>query len=226
MADIKICKAAIDLMVQEEVGAEYPGDTRYYNKFLIHPTWPGGDSGVTIGIGYDLGYASVTQIKADWGDKVNGNHLVQLISAAGFKGQMAKKQIGPLMRQVTIPYDVALQVFISRSIPAAYKQALEVYPGLDKLNADTIGAIVSLVYNRGNKLTGPNREGMAALVPLIAKADYMGIAQTIEGMKHIWEGGTKSDDGLVDRRVLEANLVRKSISDIATNDDQYVSIAA
>lgn len=226
MADIKICKAAIDLMVQEEVGAEYPGDTRYYNKFLIHPTWPGGDSGVTIGIGYDLGYASAAQIKADWGDKVNGNHLVQLISAAGFKGQMAKKQIGPLMRQVTIPYDVALQVFISRSIPAAYKQALEVYPGLDKLNADTIGAIVSLVYNRGNKLTGPNREGMAALVSLIEKADYMGIAQTIEDMKHIWEGGTKSDDGLIERRVLEANLVRKSISDIAMNEDQYVSIAA
>src|SRR5438067_11642326 len=30
--------------------------------------WPGGESGVTIGIGYDLGFATSEQFKADWSD--------------------------------------------------------------------------------------------------------------------------------------------------------------
>ena len=217
---------AINLMIMDEVGAEHPGDTRYYNKFLTHPTWPFGQSGVTVGIGYDCGYQTAAQIKADWGGLINGNYLSQLMSAAGYKGLDAKKQIGPLMRQVVIPYDVALQVFINKSVPAAYKEALSVYPGLDKLNPDTIGAIVSLVYNRGAKLTGPNREEMAELVPVIAKADYLGIAITIEAMKHIWEGGPKSDDGLVTRRIQEANLVRQSISATASTETDYITIIA
>lgn len=215
--------AAINLMVQDEVGAEYPGDVRAYNSLYAHPTWPLGQSGVTVGIGYDCGYVSKDQIKKDWQGLINGNYLVQLMSAAGYKGLMAKKQIGPLMRQVAIPYDIALKVFINKSVPEAYRQALAVYPGLDKLNADTIGAVVSLVYNRGAALVGKNREEMAELKPVIAKADYLGIAITIEAMKHIWEGGTKNDDGLVTRRIEEANLVRGSILDLNTN---YILIAA
>ena len=223
MSTIKIAKSAIDLMVMEEVGAEYPGDTRYYNKFLIHPTWPKGESGVTVGIGYDLGYQSAHQIKKDWIGLVNGNYLTQMMSAAGFKGLMAKKQIGPLMRQVTIPYNVAMQVFINKSIPTYYALALDAYPGLDQLNPETIGAIVSLVYNRGSKLNGRNREEMAQLVPLIEKRDYLAIANTIESMKRIWAGGTTNDDGLVDRRIGEANLIRQSIKTTAKNDSDYLS---
>ena len=223
MSTIKIAKSAIDLMIMEEVGAEYPGDTRYYNKFLIHPTWPKGESGVTVGIGYDLGYTSAYQVKKDWIGLVNGNYLTQMMSAAGFKGLSAKKQIGPLMRQVTIPYNVAMGVFINKSIPAYYQMAIDAYPGLELLNPETIGAIVSLVYNRGSKLTGPNREGMAALKPLIEKGNYLGIATTIESMKHIWEGGTKNDDGLVDRRIGEANLIRNSLKTTAKNDSDYIS---
>lgn len=223
MSTIKIAKSAIDLMVMEEVGAEYPGDTRYYNKFLIHPTWPKGESGVTVGIGYDLGYQSAHQIKKDWIGLVNGNYLTQMMSAAGFKGLMAKKQIGPLMRQVTIPYNVAMQVFINKSIPTYYALALDAYPGLDQLNPETIGAIVSLVYNRGSKLNGRNREEMAQLVPLIEKGDYLAIANTIEAMKRIWAGGTTDDDGLVDRRIGEANLIRQSIKSTAKNDSDYIT---
>ena len=223
MSTIKIAKSAIDLMIMDEVGAEYPGDKRYYNKFLAHPTWPKGQSGVTVGIGYDLGYQSASQIKKDWNGLVNGNYLTQMMSAAGFKGIDAKKQIGPLMRQVVIPYDIAMQVFINKSIPAAYEQALSVYPGLDKLNDKTIGAIVSLVYNRGAKLTGTNREEMAQLKPLIEKANYKAIADTIESMKHIWEGGTTNDDGLVTRRIQEANLIRQSLTTTAKNDSDYLS---
>jgi hypothetical protein len=29
--------------------------------------WPGGGSGITIGIGYDLGFVTVDQFESDWG---------------------------------------------------------------------------------------------------------------------------------------------------------------
>ena len=43
-------QAAIDLIVREEVGSQ----ARYKHKYQ-HPEWPGGASGVTIGVGYDCG---------------------------------------------------------------------------------------------------------------------------------------------------------------------------
>ena len=31
-----------------------------------HPEWPGGASGVTVGVGYDCGYASTAVVASDW----------------------------------------------------------------------------------------------------------------------------------------------------------------
>ena len=56
-----ISKEAYDLIVQYECGGQV-----YYTSRLSNPTWPGGASGVTIGIGYDLGYNAVDQIRKDW----------------------------------------------------------------------------------------------------------------------------------------------------------------
>jgi GH24 family phage-related lysozyme (muramidase) len=69
--------------------------------------------------------------------------------------------------------------------------------------------LVSVVYNRGNKLEGDSRAEMRAIVDLIAKQDYEGIAEQIEKSKRLWEG--KGLDGLVTRRESEADLIRESI---------------
>ena len=81
---------------------------------------------------------------------------------------------------------------------------------MDLLNDDTKGALVSVVYNRGNKLEGDSRAEMKAIVDLIAKQDYEGIAEQIEKSKRLWEG--KGLDGLVKRRESEADLVRDSMA--------------
>ena len=47
-------KKSLDLILEFEVG----GGENYYNKFLKNPSWPGEQSGVTIGVGYDLGYVN------------------------------------------------------------------------------------------------------------------------------------------------------------------------
>jgi GH24 family phage-related lysozyme (muramidase) len=81
---------------------------------------------------------------------------------------------------------------------------------MDLLNDDTKGALVSVVYNRGNRLEGDSRAEMRAIVDLIAKQDYEGIAEQIEKSKRLWEG--KGLDGLVTRRESEADLVRDSMA--------------
>ena len=53
------CKS-LDALVRFEIGSR-----AQYEKLYAQPTWPGGESGVTIGIGYDLGFASKAQIEAD-----------------------------------------------------------------------------------------------------------------------------------------------------------------
>src|SRR5262249_35029267 len=37
-----------------------------YRRSFSHPIFPGGESGVTIGIGYDLRFADEAQLRADW----------------------------------------------------------------------------------------------------------------------------------------------------------------
>ena len=46
------------------IGREEVGSRRLYDIQGARPTWPGGESGVTIGIGYDLGYQ--TSFDNDW----------------------------------------------------------------------------------------------------------------------------------------------------------------
>jgi GH24 family phage-related lysozyme (muramidase) len=66
-----------------------------------------------------------------------------------------------------------------------------------------------MIYNRGNKLDGDRRKEMRAIVELVAKADYEGIADQIERSKRLWENGL---DGLVKRREEEADLILNSLA--------------
>jgi GH24 family phage-related lysozyme (muramidase) len=110
---------------------------------------------------------------------------------------------------VRIPYNMAYDVFVKVSIPRYFNMTKMIYPQLETLNEDTQGALVSMVYNRGMKLDGDSRTEMRAIVDLVAKQDYHGIAEEIEKSKRLWEG--KGLDGLVIRREAEADLVRDSI---------------
>jgi GH24 family phage-related lysozyme (muramidase) len=203
-------------IIGPEIGAQYSGDRRYYDKFLQGPIWAGGDSGVTVGFGYDLGMNSVAQIRTDWEGMVNGNILAFFISCAGKTGQTAKKLITPEVKRFKVPYEVAERVFREKTLPRYTKLTMTTYPGLEKLNEDTQGVIVGLVYNRGASLKSKpgdpeeRRREMAALVPAIADGDYGEIARQVESMKRLWVG--KGLDGLVTRRENEARMIRESIA--------------
>jgi GH24 family phage-related lysozyme (muramidase) len=200
-----ISKKATDLIIQHEVGGR-----AYYEKKLQAPIWAGGESGVTIGMGYDLGYNSEKQFMLDWSGVINLNYINALRPTIGIKGIQAKAMLKGEILNVRIPYNTAYEVFVKSLLPRYYAMTKKIYPNMDLLNEDTKGALVSVVFNRGNRLEGDSRAEMRAIVDLIAKQDYEGIAEQIEKSKRLWEG--KGLDGLVTRRESEADLVRDSMA--------------
>ena len=198
-----ISKKAIDLIIQHEVGGRAVYEKRYQK-----PIWAGGDSGLTIGLGYDIGYVKEAQLFSDW-QGLNLNFLNALKRFCGVKGEVVKTMMRGEVLNVIIPYNIAYEVFVKKSIPKYYAMTKKIYPQLDELNEDTRGALVSMVYNRGAKIDGESRKEMKAIVDLVSKKDYEGIAEQIEQSKRLWEH--KNLDGLVLRREAEADLIRDSI---------------
>ena len=62
---------AVAFIAREEVGGR-----GFYDAQCIRPTWPGGASGVTIGVGYDLGYQA--GFAADWSDLLTPAQIARL----------------------------------------------------------------------------------------------------------------------------------------------------
>jgi hypothetical protein len=200
-----ISKKASDFIILHEVGSK-----SYYERFLQKPTYPKGESGLTIGMGYDLGYQTEKQFLKDWSGVINLNFVNALMRFIGVKGEKVVPMMKGEVMNVRIPYLAAYEVFIKCQLPRYYKLTKDIYPELETLNEDTQGALVSMVFNRGNKLEGDSRKEMKAIVNLVAKQDYEGIAEQVEASKRLWEN--KKMEGLVTRREAEADLILQSIA--------------
>lgn len=195
---------ALQLILDYEVG----GGQRYYEKRLARPCWPKGQSGVTIGIGYDLGYTPDARFRGDWASLPDGIRD-RLGRAIGIKGTAASGAAAKL-HDIVIPWEAALTVFQARTIPFWIAQTLKAFPGADKLPPDAFGALVSLVFNRGPALEGKNRQDMKDISLILADGVQVGdldkIADQLLEMCRIWAG--RGLDGLITRRKAEAALVR------------------
>ena len=200
-----ISRKAADLIIQFEIGGR-----NIYEKSYQKPTWAGGESGITIGIGADLGYMTEKEFMKVWSPHLNLNFIECLRKVVGLKGIQAKQMLRGEILNVRVPYNTAYEVFVKYDIPKYYAKTKAIYPQLDELNEDTQGALVSMVYNRGNKLEGDSRIEMKRIVEMVKNKDYEAIAEEIENSKRHWEG--KGLDGLVVRREAEADLIRDSLA--------------
>src|SRR5438477_12639190 len=63
--------------------------------------WPGGESGVTIGIGYDLGFATPEQFRSDWANCLSDGDCAALTAVLGQTGQKAKAS-APALKSIVI----------------------------------------------------------------------------------------------------------------------------
>jgi hypothetical protein len=206
-----LSKKSLDLILEFEVG----GGENYYNKFLKNPTWPGEQSGVTIGIGYDLGYVNKTEFSEDWKD-LPKEIFDKLYKVVGIKGIAAKDFIRGL-KDINIPWDLALKVFNNKTVTKFYNLTRQTFPNFDNLPEDAKGGLVSVVFNRGNALEGDRRREMKLIrdgMKLVSNYDQKAltfIANQIRSMKRIWIGGS-IEKGMSRRRDAEAKLIEQSLN--------------
>jgi GH24 family phage-related lysozyme (muramidase) len=213
----------INALVGFETGGEY-----YYKPY---PIWPGGDSGVTIGIGYDLGYVQTSQFAEDWGAVLGAARLRKLVPFVGYKRGTAKRATREFVNSnpgYRISWSEATGVFEARTLPRFARITANAFPGVEMLPPDAVAALVSLVYNRGPSMNGPRRVEMRdirdTLLTLRFGAevpDVLGkVSRSISGMKRWWEGMGLS--GLLKRRDAESKMVAEA--DHAYNADEITAI--
>lgn len=207
---MKLGKRGIDQLVAFEVTSK-----SHYQKSLQQPIWPGGDSGVTIGIGYDLGYQEPEAFQLHWQSELTAAQLARLKAVCGLKGKQASNAITALA-DIKINYDSAARIFCGVSLFDFARLTLKTYPGVENLFPDAQAALVSLIYNRGSSLKNDDRRReMREIVALVAAQDYQGIANRILSMKRLWGSNLP---GLLKRRDIEADLVLNSNHDYAPSD--------
>jgi len=170
--------------------------------------WPGGGSGITIGIGYDLGYVTVDQFESDWGPYLSEEWLSRLKAAVGKTGIAAKNR-APLFGDIRISPAHAEAVFFNCSLPLHALRTEHALPGVTELPEDAQGALLSLVFNRGTSMVGERRAEMRAIKEAVPRKALQEIADQLRSMKRLWVG--KGLDGLLRRREAEALMVESCI---------------
>lgn len=190
----EVPQRAIDLILEAE-GVDQPW------------RWPGGDSGITIGRGYDLGYEQ--NFTRDWAEELTGAQIDLLESAVGLRGDSCQLLANRFLH-ITITREQADRVFHNVTLPQYAAETIAAFPGAERLPALVFGALVSLVFNRGTGMVGPTRAEMRAVRDAVAIGDLEEIARQIRAMKHLWAG--KDLDGLLVRREAEASLVEEAMA--------------
>ncbi|MDQ4626075.1 hypothetical protein ACWYXJ_23710 [Janthinobacterium lividum] len=201
-----ISEAAITLITTFEVTDR----ARYEAKFQ-QPIWPAGESGVTIGIGYDLGYVTVDWLNEDWEARLADGELATLRKVCGLTGEEARDALAQV-RDVAVPWDIADQQFRTRLLPRYVALTLARLPNTDKLSDDSLGALVSLVYNRGASFRkdGPRYREMRMIRQHMVNEAYDAIPAELRAMARLWTG-VPNMRGLVLRRELEAALFERGL---------------
>jgi len=181
------------------------GSRQQYVQTASRPTWPRGQSGVTIGVGYDLGQQAA--FEADWSDFLTPDQIAALKRWIGVKGEGAEAA-PPTLTGITIPWHDAWIVFIRRTLPQEITTTRHAFTGWDKLPRLCLGMLVSLVYNRGASMTGDSRKEMRDIRDAVAAGSFADVPAALRAMQHLWPVG----NGLRDRREREAQLFEEGLA--------------
>jgi hypothetical protein len=187
------------MIVEFEVSSEALYTSRYRR-----PVWPKKASGVTIGIGYDVGYETIAQLHQDWDGAIPASMVKALEAALGVTGTPADAVAANLRNSVDVPWDAAISVHRSKVVPRWVGLVEGHLPNTSLLSADSLGALVSLTYNRGASFGNPDdrySEMRAIKAHMIARA-FRRIPDELRSMKRLWP----DVPGLQDRREKEARL--------------------
>jgi hypothetical protein len=187
----RLPQAVLDFITNEETGGK-----AYYEKTEMHPDWPGGASGVTIGDGFDCGYSAADTIRRVWGPHLGPSAVEALAAVAGIKGRPAASHAAEL-HWITVSWDAAIAVFTEVDVPEWTGHVVADLPNSSLLSGVSLGALVSLAFNRGrswnisaeNDPAGRYAE-MRAIKAHMASQNFSRIPGEILAMRRLWpEGG-------------------------------------
>lgn len=195
----QISQAADDLIVACEVSSRATFEKKYRR-----PEWPGGASGITIGIGYDLGYADNAKIDRDWGGRLPDTMIDAMIPCLGVTGDRARAMVAAVRPKIDVSWDAAIYVYEHHDIPEWTQRVCSAIPGADRLTPDCIGALTSLAYNRGAsfKNAGDRYREMRAIRSHVMAGELSLVDDEIRNMKRLWPNVR----GLQIRRDKESDL--------------------
>ena len=191
--------------------AEVSSPAQYRLKYK-NPAWPSAQSGITIGIGYDLSFINSDKLNADWGDQLPPDAISRLAGVLGVRG--SSDLLGQV-RDVEVPLLAAVTVFLRRSLPDYLQRTRSIYPQVDALEPARRSALVSLVYNRGTRLqdSDPVRQDrleMRTIRDLLAAGRFDEVAAQLDAMTRLWDPVKTA--GLIQRRHDEATLWRSGFA--------------
>lgn len=203
----KISEKAQNLIVACEVSS-----ADAYKRLYQGPVWPKGKSGVTVGVGYDIGYATKKAFRNDWAGYISDDLIERLILACGKVGKNAHELIlDGNLSNISIQWKAALDQYVKVMQPRYVGLTERALPNFQNLGLNARGALVSLVYNRGASFDIPaasDKNGrykeMRMIKKLMAWQQFSQIPGEIRAMSRLWD--PKVLPGLHKRREAEAAL--------------------
>jgi hypothetical protein len=190
---------AISFIAREEIG-----DMATYERRWCAPCFPGGESGVTIGVGYDLRFQK-DNFEADWKELLPASAYQQLSATLGKQGDAAAVN---RLSNVRISWPAAWRVFTQSTLPKTLALVQASFPGQEALSDLSRGALVSLVYNRGASFDGDRRAEMRSIRSVIAAGHSDQAPEFFLSMRRLWPDAS----GLRARREREAELFKAGLA--------------
>lgn len=207
-----ISARAARLIVLCEVSSQ-----KHYENKLRGAIWPRGNSGVTIAIGYDIGYVQRARFREDWTDYASATDIDNYLPACGVRGDSAKQLLATLP-EIDVSWETALMQFEAEVLPRYIWETENGLLNTHLLTKDSLGALVSLVYNRGASFripesrdaTGRYKE-MREIRRLMRSKDFNAIPGQIRKMDRLWKDDPNVA-GVAKRRHLEAQLFEAGLT--------------
>lgn len=199
-ASATVDPAVFDLVVRWEIGSRAQYVRRYQGVIC-----PGGASGPTIGIGYDLGTQTPAEIRAAWGWHPA---IEELVTASGQVGPERCAAWRAGHRGVRVSYDDALRVFATHDWPRYVAMAARAYRnGWDGLTLNHQRGLAGNGYNRGFSFIGSRKAEMRVVRDTCVPSSLAPCtADQLRASCRVWEG-TALYNGLCARRRAEAAFV-------------------
>jgi hypothetical protein len=202
-----ISSRASDLILASEITSE-----TIYARRYCHPVWPRGQSGITIGIGYDLGEANETYFREDWSDYIDSRAIDILSKTCGASGEYAARVLKVLPR-LNIPWEIAFRQYDTETLPRYIGETEASLPNTSLVGPDCLGALVSLVYNRGATFSSPESryDEMRAVKAHMNSKAFEQVPEDLRHMERLWNSDSALR-GVALRREAEAALFEFGLS--------------